>query len=163
MTTTPPVITVPMELIEDAANILAWRGYWEPDDDDADVPASMVAELTEIAQTPCGVCTTEDGMCRGPDYIADHYQGRRQDEYERSIPVWTCTCGQPLKVIASQLGIESFFLVVDDGLVGEHVGDVKRDSQDRIKKLDECPACPGCGNNIARTITDQANPQAALF
>jgi hypothetical protein len=146
-----------LELVEEAANVLAWRGWWEPGDDDASVPDWLVAELTEIAQRPCEVCVTEAGWCRHPDEVADHFLARRQEEWERSWPTWECMCGRVFKVLA---GAEEFYDLADDGLVGDHVGRIRRDSKGRVKHSD---VCPGCGRVFAETIAEQTRPQQAFF
>jgi hypothetical protein len=174
-----------LALIEDAANILAWRGWWEPDGEDGYVPDDLVAELAEIAQRPCPVCITDEGFCRTPDEVADHFLARRQEEWERSWPVWTCDCGHAYKVLP-EMGREDFYEVADNGfhgplclvaddpcehescaeifhvgcLPGDRVGFIRRNSKGQVKHSD---VCRGCGRAFATVMAAQANPQQALF
>jgi len=172
-----------LDLIEDAANILAWRGWWEPGDEDSFVPDELVTELIEAARAPCEVCSTPEGVCSTPDEVADHFLARKQEEWERSWPAWACNCGHVYKLLN-----EEFFEVADNGfhgpfcagmageqdcphpscasillgghLPGDRAGCIRRGSKNRVKHSD---ACRGCGCKFADTIADQLNPQQALF
>jgi hypothetical protein len=148
----------PLELIEDAANVLCWRGHAEPGEDE-EWDLAFLMELAEIARNPCSACRTPEGLCRTPDEVADHYLERRQQEWERSVPTWTCDCGRLFKVLPGAPG-DSFYDARDDGQLGDLAGYVRHDARGRVKHSD---ACPGCGRVLADTISARANPQQRLF
>lgn len=144
----------PMALIEDAANILCWRGYLDPEDDE--IPAEVVAELTELAKEgPCAFCPAP----LRPDALADHWVARKQEEYERSLPTWTCDCGAVFKLLSEWGNQQAFYEARDDGLLGDRVGFIRHDGKRRVKHSD---ACPDCGRSFAVTIARHADPQQAL-
>jgi hypothetical protein len=143
---------------EAAANYLAMRGWLDPDA--GEWPDGLLAELAGIAQgNPCGdTCfTTPDGYLN-PSVVADHFTQRRQEEWERSLPVWTCACGQDFKMLADQgLGpSESFYEAAADGLLGDHAGGVRRNAKGRVT---HSGACPGCGRRFADALARQDDPQ----
>ena len=129
------------ELSEAAADVLAWRGYFDLDD----IPGDLVAELAEIAST--GRCDSCPGpMC--PDNLADHWLNRKQQEWERTIPTWTYDCGQVYKVLPG----DEFYEAAEGGLLGDPAGCIAVDSKGRVKHSD---ACRGCGAKFARTVALQ--------
>jgi hypothetical protein len=127
------------ELIEEAARCLAFRGSWEPGDSDGFVDQDMVDELIAVALDPCPVCRTADGLCRNGSDLADHWEHRRQQAWERSLPVRACPCGRPFKVVP-EFGSETYFEACDDGLLGEAAGHVRR-AGGRVAYSDACPGC----------------------
>jgi len=101
-------------LTEDAANILEWRGHLDLDGEE--IPDWVAAELADIAGE--GTCR----LCLAPvltaDALADHYLGRKQEKYERSLSVWTCGCGAAYKKLASWGANEDLYRAVDDSAHG---------------------------------------------
>ena len=128
-----------VELLEEAARYLAFRGSWEPGDSDGFVDPEMVSELIAAALDPCPVCRTEDGLCRNGSDLADHWEHRRRQAWERSLPVWACPCGRPFKVVP-EFGAETYFEACEDGLFGDVAGYVKR-AKERVTRSDACPGC----------------------
>ncbi len=155
-------------LAEDAAIVLQWRGYLDPDEDE--IPAEVAAELAETARE--GTCR----LCLVPvltaDALADHYLGRKQEEYERSLPVWACGCGAAYKKLATWGQNEDLYRAVDDSahgplcaaaeppgladcphpscasilfgggsLLGERAGEIRRNAGGQVAHSDSCPAC----------------------
>lgn len=53
-------------------------------------PGELARELAALAELGC---------CRSfpvtltADALADHWLAHKEDEYERSLPIWTCDCG----------------------------------------------------------------------
>lgn len=154
---------VPAELVEEAAYVLACRGWWEPADDDEDfIPGWLADELTLIAGWPCTVCADQHQVCRTGYDVADHFLAMRQDSWERSWPAWTCTCGRIYKVLGGQLS-EDFYEVADASwfsLPGDRVGQIQRNAKGKVKHSDRCP---GCGETFADVLAEQLNPQHRLF
>ncbi|MGH3281925.1 MAG: hypothetical protein ACRDNW_22705, partial [Trebonia sp.] len=138
-------------LVEDAARYLAMRGYLDPDADGG-VPAWVLAELAEIAhEKPCGgpgCSVTADGFL-SPSPAADHFLQRRQQEWERWLPRWACTCGRTFKVCPEPPGT-AFYAITPDGMLGDLAGHVTPDARRRTVK--HSGACPGCGRPFADTI-----------
>lgn len=101
-------------LAEDAANVLQWRGHLDPDGEE--IPDEVAVELAEIARE--GTCR----LCLAPaltaDALADHYLSRKQEEYERSLPAWTCGCGAAYKKLATWGANEDLYQAVDDSAHG---------------------------------------------
>jgi hypothetical protein len=145
-----------LDIIDDAATILEWHGYLDPEADELD--GEDIAELLDIYRAgPCEhLCLWFDL----PQAIADHWITRRQHEYERAAPVWECACGARYKCPAWWGNPEEFYDITADGLVGDRAGAVKRNSKGKATHSDCCPAC---GRRFADTIDDRANPQQALF
>jgi hypothetical protein len=150
----PPLI----DLIENAADYLCARGYIDPEDEF--IPDSVVADLTRLwLAGSCGrYCPWRSIQARA-SVIADHWVAEKQEEYERSVPTWTCDCGATYKVLPD-FSAEAFWTLSHDGLLGEHVGGVKRDRKGHVKGSAKCPAC---GVAFAETIDRQTNPQQRLF
>ena len=180
------------ELARAAANILEWRGHLDLDDEE-DIPAEVAAELDEMAREgTCGLCLA---AALTPDALADHYLGRKQQEYERSLPVWTCGCGAPYKKLATWGSNEDLYRAVDDGahdplcqaaeppgiadcphgscasilfgggtLLGQPVGEIRRNAKGQVTHSDPCPACgvPFAAVTASRTRR-KARPQLTLF
>lgn len=94
--------------------------------------------------------------------LADHWMTRRQEEWERSLPVWTCDCGRGFKVVHADhlAGGDLYHDALPDGLLGEQVGSVRSNSKGKVTHSD---ACPGCGVSFAVTIARQTVPEGALF
>jgi hypothetical protein len=144
-----------MELIEDAAYNLEARGYGELEDDV--LPPELAAELLDLYRAgPCELCPGWPS----PDNLAEHVITKWQVDYDRAAPVWVCDCGARFKCPAYWGNPEDFYHITDDGLVGDPVGGVKRDSKGKVK---DSSVCPACGVRFADTIADRANPQQALF
>jgi hypothetical protein len=136
------------ELADAAADVLAWRGYFDLDD----IPAGLLSELAELAGE--GLCDFCPGpMC--PDNLADHWLNRKQQEWERTIPTWTCGCGRVYKVLQSTAtgGGDDFYEAVEDGLLGDPAGCIAVDSKGRVKHSD---VCRGCGIKFAQTVALQS-------
>ena len=138
-------------VVEDAARYLAMRGYLGPDADGG-VPAWVLAELAEIAhEKPCGgpgCSATADGFL-SPSPAADHFLQRGQQEWERWLPRWACTCGRTFKVCPEPPGT-AFYAITPDGMLGDLAGHVTPDAKRRTVK--DSGACPGCGRLFADTI-----------
>lgn len=143
-------LTVLGMVVEDAANFLAMRCYLDPDADE--YPAWVLAELAGIArEEPCGdpICRTiPDGFLH-PSAVADHFLARRQEDWERWVPVWACNCGRTFKVTRESPGT-AFYQAREDGLMGGNAGCVKVDVKGQ--KIKGSDACPGCGRLFADTI-----------
>jgi hypothetical protein len=145
-----------LDIIEDAASILCWRGYLDPEADE--LPAEDIAELLDIYRA--GPCERFCVWFDLPQAITDHWVARRQHEYERAAPVWECACGARYKCPAWWGNAEEFYHITADGLVGDRAGAVKRNSKGKVK---QSGCCPACGRRFADTIAGRANPQQALF
>ena len=148
-------------VVEDAARYLAMRGYLDPDADGG-VPDWVLAELAEIAhEKPCGgpgCSATADGFL-SPSPAADHFLQRRQQEWERWLPRWACTCGRTFKVSPEPPGT-AFYAITPDGMLGDLAGHVTPDAKRRTVK--HSGACPGCGRLFADTIAGRpVTPRAA--
>jgi hypothetical protein len=182
MLTTGAGVMSPEELIEAAARVLACRGYVDPHDV-GEWPDELAAELAELAAR--GEC---NDVCPGwpsPDNLADHWQDMKQEEWERSWPLWVCACGRLFKTI-TEFGDRTFYTVIDDGYYGppcpgaadgcEHsyCASVLLDSQlpgnragtveyRRDGRVRHSSACPSCGRLFADVIADRARPQQALL
>jgi hypothetical protein len=141
-----------INFIEDAANVLCWRGYFDPDEDE-EIPGELVAELTALYQE-CEICRVR------PDGLADHWVARQQAKYERSLPTWTCECGTVFKPVLVWNREQHFYRATDDGLLGDLTGTVRTDARGRIKHSD---ACAECGRRFAETMGRQADAQQTLF
>lgn len=157
MTEQPTPASAPPDLIEDAANILIWRGHLEPGGDGF-VPDEIVAQLVALwAEGPCGECPGWGN----PDVLAEHLVTRWQCDHERSLPVRTCECGTGFKTLmpfGNQR--EDFYLAGDDGLLGDHAGWVGRDRKGRVTHSGKCP----CGRSLAEIAGEPARAvQDALF
>jgi len=153
MTSQPP----PVELIEDAAAVLAMRGYLDPDEDE--IPPDVARELAELAtEGVCGTCLGRDLL---PDALADHFLVRKQEEWERGVPVWECDCGAPYKVIPDNAfqGGDELYEAREDDLFGDLAGRIRRDRKGRIKHSDTCGKC---GASFAETMTRQTRSPAQL-
>jgi hypothetical protein len=150
----------PLDLIESAADVLCWRDYLDPDEDE--IPVEVIEELTRLwHEGPCDACPGWGSA----DALADHFLGRKQQEYERSLPSWQCDCGAVYKTLTGWMNAEGFYATTDDGMFGDLVGIVKRDSKGRVKHSD---TCPGCGQPFAETIAprsdaQRSDPQMRLF
>jgi hypothetical protein len=103
-----------LALAGDAVTFLEMRGYLDPEEDG--IPAEAGAELAEVAR---------DGTCReclAPlltgSALADHYLARKQREYERSLPGWTCGCGAAYKKLGTGAGSEDLYRAADDSTHG---------------------------------------------
>lgn len=156
-------------LIEASANVLCWRGHLELDEDE-DIPAGIEADLIEIAAE--GTCDHCHSFRLTPHALADHFLGRKKDEYDRSLPAWACGCGAAYKVLPQWGDFEDLFQLIDDdmrgpvcaasqppapaacphascdeilfgggGLVGDHVGQVRRNAKGQVRHSDPCPSC----------------------
>ena len=161
-------------LIEAAANVLCWRGHLELDEDE-EIPADMQADMIEIAVE--GTCDRCLSPTLTPDALADHFLGRKKDEYDRSLPVWACECGAAYKVLPPCGDFEDLFQLIDDdmrgplcaasepraraacphascrevlfgggGLVGDRLGQIRRNAKGQVRHSD---SCPGCGKLFA--------------
>jgi hypothetical protein len=135
---------VPLELVEDAANILAWQGYWEPHDEDV-IPDEMAAELTAIA-AGCELCRARADL------------NNQQVKYEMSLPVWVCDCDARFKIVDGYQ--TEVYRVGEDGTLGDLVGTF-RAPKPRAK--DPGLVCPGCMAGFAATMARRAAPQQSLF
>jgi hypothetical protein len=162
-------VNVPADLaglVEEAAYVLACRGWWESADEDEDyIPDWLAEELTLIAGWPCTVCADQHQVCRTGYDVADHFLALRQETWERSWPAWTCTCGRVYKVLAGGNLTEDFYEVADDSwfsLPGDRIGGVRRNAKGKVKHSDRCP---GCGMAFADVIAEQSDPlfQYKLF
>ena len=136
-------------IVWDVLNYLARRGWLETDDG---IPDWLVADLAALAQEkPCGpLCrtTTPDGFLY-PSDVADHFMTRRQEDWERWLPVWACVCGRRYKVVPGYPRA-AFHVAAPDGLLGDLAGYVTPDAKRRAVK--DSDACPGCGRLFADTI-----------
>jgi hypothetical protein len=152
----------PARLIAAAARVLCLRGWLDPDDA-CEWPAGLAAELTALAR---------QGRCRScpapltPDALADHWEARKQDEYERSLPAWSCDCGALYKLIteAGDGSQDQFWTTTgEDGLLGELAGTIRRYGSGYGKRKTKSGTCPACKRPFAETIARQAGPWQLLF
>ena len=83
-----------LDIVEDAASILCWRGYLDPEADE--LPAADIAELLDIYRA--GPCERFCVWFDLPQAIADHWVARRQHEYERAAPRLGMRVRRPVQV-----------------------------------------------------------------
>jgi len=172
-------------LAGEAASVLAWRGYADPDPGEG-WPPDLIAELIAlVAAGPCPLCR----IPLRPDDLADHWLSAAQAEWEHSLPVWACSCGMVYKVLTEYDG-EHFYAAGDDGprgplcegaaspagdadcphgscpevlfcrAFGDPAGTIRRNPKGQVRHSD---ACPACGEKFAGTIARQTVPEGALF
>ncbi len=180
----PVALLAAVWVIEEAADVLAWRGYAEPGPDGW--PPQLLAELAAlVADGPGYLCPAP----LRPDDLADHWMAVKEDEYERSLPVWVCDCGAVYKVLAEYDG-EHFYAAGDDGprgplcegitfpagdadcphdscpevlfdrALGDQAGVIRRNRKGEVRDSDKCRVC---GEKFADTMVRQAVPEGALF
>jgi hypothetical protein len=143
-------------LVADALHFLAMRGSIDPWP--GEWPDGLVEELTALAAGGrCGAFDRPPAL--GGSALADHWEARRQREYERSVPTWECDCGRVYKVLAAWRE-DQLWEAADDGLIGKLAGRVRRDGKGKVTRSG---ACPGCGHPFAGTMARQAEPQQPLF
>ena len=172
-------------LAAEAASVLAWRGYAEPDPGEG-WPPELIAELIAlVAAGPCPSCP----IPLRPDDLADHWLSAAQAEWEHSLPVWVCSCGMVYKVLSEDDG-EHFYAAGDDGprgplcegaafpagdadcphescpevlfcrAFGDPAGTIRRNPKGQVRHSD---ACAACGETFAGTIARQAVSGGVLF
>jgi len=147
-------------VVASALDVLVAKG-WLVDGADE----QLVSELHHIHQTNATV-RFSDGLphdklaaCVG-EHLAGTYERERQEEWERSLPAWSCDCGRAYKVVAGGLPSrpdDEFYALRGDGLPGELVGTSRGVGISRNK------SCLTCGREFARTVARQADPQLPLF
>ncbi len=140
--------------VQQAADFLAARSYLDPDAvryPDWEYPHWVLADLADLArEKPCGPgCRAATGGLLHPSDMADHFQARRQQEWERWLPAWACACDRVFKVIRDFPGAR-FYDCRPDGLLGGHRGDIAIGPRPGTVKASS--ACPGCGALFADTI-----------
>ncbi len=168
----------------DGADDLACRGYFDPDPDE-EIPPDLAAELAVLI-AGCKRCRI------GPSALGEHWLNRKQQEHERSLPVWTCDCGAVYKPLAEWGGRQDFYHALDDCQHGPLCAGASRppgtedcphsscadilfgggyllgDHAGFIQvtskgKVRHSDPCPGCGASFAVTIARQNDPQQPLF
>jgi hypothetical protein len=187
LTTAADVMSL-AELAEAAARVLCVQGYLDPHDV-GEWPDELATELAELAAAgycpPCPVTLT-------PDALAGHWVARKEDEYERSLPTWTCDCGTVYKLVSEWGGHQEFYQLGDDALPGPPCAGAARPDTHHDCVHDTCgdilfgtgaslgdlagtirtlsngrvrhsDACPACGRRFADVIAARANPQQPLF
>lgn len=166
----PALALIPalLEVVEGAANILAWHGHIEYDDV---VPADVAAGLLDLAvRGRCGPITCPAPV--GADALASHWLAQRQRVWELSLPVWPHPCGAIYKTLLDGSGRELFYELTAELLLGELVGVVRRNGAGVIKQSDMCPFCgdPFVGRPTPKTApklppqpAQQRYQQAAMF
>ncbi len=147
-----------------ALDVLAGKGFIaeEPDDE-------LVAALRRLYAAP-PVCQLEvqftgevlhDMLAARPgQYLAGFYEQERQEAWERTVPTWTCDCGQAFKVLPGESPgrpDDSFYRIVENGLLGQLVG------TSRGTGITHNKACPDCRREFAMTLKRHADPQLRLF
>lgn len=158
---TPPLLAAFIavtRLIGSAAQFLAWRGLIDPDL--AEWPSDLVAELAAVLTE--GRCSLFCPAILNRSALADHWEDRKQAEWERGLPLWKCDCGRTYKVLRGgylERGDE-LYDAAEGGLLGDHIGCVRVDRKGRIK---HSGTCPGCGEQFAAVMARQFDPQGALF
>lgn len=88
-------LTLLGQVIRDAVQYLTARSIMD------DAPADWaLAELAAIARgQPCGPgCFTTPSGLLNPSSVADHFETRRQEAWQRWLPAWACACGCTYKV-----------------------------------------------------------------
>jgi hypothetical protein len=150
----PAVVPSLAEWLEDAAHVLTIRyDYLDPDAEE--YPPSVLAKLAELAEAgPCEDCPGWPN----PDVLAQHFVTRKLQEWERSLPTWTCDCGAVYKPV-TEWGATRYWHARPDGLLGDVVGDVRTNSKGKVKHSGACP----CGRSFAETVARQTAPQQSLF
>jgi hypothetical protein len=147
-----------------ALDVLAGKGWLaeEPDDE-------LVAELRRLygAHPVCQLPVEFTGevlhdmlAARPGQYLAGFYEQERQEAWERTVPTWTCDCGQAFKVLpGGDVGRpnDCFYRIVEDGLLGQLAGTIRGTGITHNK------ACPDCHREFAATLKRHADPQLRLF
>jgi hypothetical protein len=176
------------ELIESAARVLCCRGYLDPHDV-GEWPDELADELNALAELGC--CPSCP-VPLTPDALADHWLARKEDEYYRALPTWTCDCGAVYKLLADWGGHSEFYKLGDDAALGPLCAGAARPDSDEDCAHDSCgdilfgtgcspgdlvgtirklangrvthsDACPACACLFADVMADRASPQQALF
>ncbi len=147
-----------------AVDVLAAKGWLEEEPDDA-----LIAALHRLyrANQVCQVEVRYSGeplhdmlASRPGEHLADFYQQECQEAWERTVPAWTCDCGQTYKVLPGGLPgrpDDRFYRLVADGVLGALVGSTRGIGISHNK------ACPGCGRDFATTVRRLGDPQLRLF
>jgi hypothetical protein len=147
-----------------ALDVLAGKGWFaeEPDDE-------LVAELRRLygAHPVCQLEVQFTGevlhdmlAARPGEYLAGFYEQERQEAWERTVPTWTCDCGQAFKVLPDGTPgrpDDRFYRIVEDGLLGQLAGTIRGTGISHNK------ACPDCRREFAMTLKLHADPQLRLF
>jgi hypothetical protein len=140
-------------LVDDAVWNLCLMGHLDLEEDDEG------GDWEERVRWELGMLAGHCFWCRSPDRLAWHWLSLKQQEWERSVPVWECDCGATYKVLP-EWRTEVFCVTGEDGLLGDRAGEVRRDGKGRVKHSDKCR---GCGEEFAAVIARQLSPQQALF
>ncbi|MGO9975786.1 MAG: hypothetical protein ACLP01_23880 [Solirubrobacteraceae bacterium] len=146
-----------------ALDVLAAKGWLEDDPD-----PELLAALHRLYRTQ-PICRVEvrytgelmqDMLAERPGvYLAGAFENERQEEWERTLPTWSCDCGQVFKVLAGGLPgkpDDRFYRVLDNGLLGELAGTLRGTGIARSK------ACPECARGFAATIKRHRPAAAAI-
>ena len=146
------------QLAEAAARILACRGYVDPHDV-GEWPDELAGELA--------AALAEVGSCRScpvpltADALADHWLARKEDQYERSLPIWMCDCGAAYKLVSEWSGHSEFYKLGDDALLGPLCTGAARPDGDEDCAHDSCGDIlfgTGCSlGDLAGTIRKLSN------
>jgi len=150
-------------VVDIAINVLLGKGSIDPEyvDDELIATLRRLYRENEICQTK--VVFTDDPWrnmhaARPGEYLAAALHAAWQQEWERSLPVWTCTCGSAFKV-ADHWPPRKHLHRIDDDMLGDLVGTVDGRGHGAERNRD----CPDCGRQFAATMARQADPQRALF
>jgi hypothetical protein len=147
-----------------AVDVLARKGWFEDEPDD-----ELLAALRRLygANPVCQLEVKFTGEVphdmlagRAGQHLAAVYEQERQEEWERTVPTWTCDCGSTFRVLPG--GIpgrpdDRFHRIVQDGLLGQLVGTIRGTGISHNK------VCPDCRREFAITVKRLADPQLRLF
>jgi hypothetical protein len=147
-----------------ALDVLTAKGWLEDDPD-----PELLAALHRLYRTQ-PICQVEvrytgellhDMLAERPGvHLVGAFENERQEEWERTLPTWSCDCGHVFKVLPGGLPgkpDDRFYRLAADGLLGELVGTLRGTGIARSK------VCPECAREFAATIKRHADPQLRLF
>jgi len=150
-------------VVDIAISVLIGKGSIEPEyvDDDLIATLRRLYHEHEICQTK--VVFTDDPWrnlfaARPGEYLAAALHAEWRQDWERSLPTWTCACGSTFKV-AEDWPPRKHLHRIEDDMLGELVGSVDGRGQGAERNRD----CPDCGRQFAATMARQTDPQQALF
>ncbi len=150
-------------VVQIAVDVLIGKGSIEPEDVDDDLIATLRRLYRENPICQTKVVFTDDAWrnmyaARPGEYLAAVLHHEWQEEWERSLPLWTCACGATFKLSESFSHGQQMHRVAD-GMLGDLVGSVDGRGHCAARNRD----CPDCGRAFAGTIARREDPQLGLF